>query len=187
MLLTRPTHPEIGFSRFTTIVELLQDLRDALAEHLEEYQYGLGKLESANLQLGSDLCVLDCVEDSSPRKQIMCNIPPMFMSGEELGGEACSFFFRERIESQAGSVLDLSKFLHAESKSKVKDAASNKIAPLCPDLSHDLESFFWVLLWLCIYRGGPARERTLKLHGPDFESEDDLIATIEWATKVFEE
>lgn len=46
---------------------------------------------------------------------------------------------------------------------------------------HDLESFFWVLCWLCIFRDGPAHER--KNWG---ETEDDRKRMRRDASNVFE-
>ncbi|KAI0058043.1 hypothetical protein BV25DRAFT_1919582 [Artomyces pyxidatus] len=44
---------------------------------------------------------------------------------------------------------------------------------------HDLESFFWVLCWLCIFRDGPEHHRRLHWHVPDSRSEEQLQTDIE--------
>ncbi|VDC05605.1 unnamed protein product [Peniophora sp. CBMAI 1063] len=195
MLLANETHPGVNLARFVTVVELLESFRDAIAEHLEEYDQGIDRLQTATLEPGSDLCGMDCHEDHRPRKRIFCDIPPRFMSCELLVGERCELVeppSKEEREEEKRRLYEqdvdeeiargIAEYELLESR-KVKEETPPVIVP---DLSHDMESFFWILAWLCIHRAGPSRARTFELGSPDFSSYEALKKADSWSYYLYD-
>src|ERR1700684_2514021 len=75
------------------------------------------------------------------------------------------------------------QFMSAEVMLSKNIAQSFRIEPFTHNAIHDLESFFWVLVYICLTRNGPGGKRRPELMPPRPGGRSPLYNTIQ---KVFE-
>ncbi|TFY78658.1 hypothetical protein EWM64_g5356 [Hericium alpestre] len=175
-------HP---LTKFANLLELLAALHDAIAGHQWLYENGI---LHRDISIGNIL--ITGLEDSNRGILIDLDYAIKHFKYESLWDDERSgtiafmsyeVLMHERYDFQA---IASAKLQLKEPSSDDEEEPEAVSLPGPPDLVkhdavHDLESFFWVLCWICMAREGPAKPRVF--------NPTEMTPPRQWLIKIFEQ
>ncbi|KAH9833523.1 uncharacterized protein C8Q71DRAFT_849857 [Rhodofomes roseus] len=134
-----------------SLLELVQAMHDALAGHWAAHKKGV---QHKDLSEGNILITARGKKGVGDRGMVIDFDYAKFMSDATLADDPIS----GTRPFMSGEILEEKHYYRAATVQKQGSTSNTTSRPL-HTFHHDLESLFWILLWICICRAGPALRR----------------------------